>query len=165
MCRQLLCVGAIHNLPHTHTHTHTNFLNAHATSMEQTCLRFWKEKTHAPMQTVWHIQTSHTLKKKKIFFYEGLQHFIIKSPQHCLPLSLFSLWPASSAIYLLYRPFPWEAEEPDSHCLLSQHALQLTAVVEVSDPCTRPRLLSNCQSPLTGAILYLYTGHKTMTAA
>lgn len=78
------------------------------------------------------------------------------SPSHhntvCLLLSSVSDRPP---IYLLHRPIPWEAEEPDSHRLLSQHALQLTAVVEVSDPCTGPWWLSGCQSPLTGALLHL----------
>ena len=71
---QYVRVGAVQTLLHANTarvqkseitwmrnRTHTSNLNAHARPMEQTCPRYWKEKTRA--QTLWHIQTSHTFWK------------------------------------------------------------------------------------------------------
>ena len=82
-----------------------------------------------------------------------LQHFDTESTPSVS--FLFNLGPATSPLYLLHTSIPREAA---SHCLLSQHALHLTAVVRASDPCTSPWLLVSCCSQ--DLFLHLHTGPR-----
>lgn len=124
---------------HTDTHTHSPNLPT-LLKRENTCIHTKLYNTFKPPTPL-----RKAFRKKKALD-TGLQHLLCPSLFFSVP------WPTTSPIYLLHPCIPWNRVS-----LLSQHALQLTAVVEASDPCTRPWSLSNSQSPLSGSLLHLHT--------